>query len=291
MSLLSRVSRPEYLFRPTQVWRRLALAVRPPAGRTVVRLPWGLPLAVDPSDAIGRSVLATGVYDLALTEVLWRLTAPDDLAVDAGANIGYTASVLAARGGRVHAVEPHPRVFADLEANTARWKGRASPVALHQLALSSSAGSAVLVEGDAFSAGNRGTAALAADRTAGGQPVVTARLDDLLPDGTIGVLKLDVEGHEAALLAGASGRLAARTVRDVVFEDLGGYPSDSSGRLERAGYTVYRIRGTLWGPRLAPAGSVEPEDAAHPPNFLATIDASRARRLLAPRGWRSLRGN
>jgi FkbM family methyltransferase len=97
-----------------------------------------------------------GVYDLPVTETLWRLTELGDLGVDAGANIGYTASVLAVRAGPaglVVAFEPHPVLRAELAANIARWAGCAAvPVDVRGCALSAAPGTLALVEGDAFAA-------------------------------------------------------------------------------------------------------------------------------------------
>jgi FkbM family methyltransferase len=90
----------------------------------------------------------TGVYDLVLSEAIYRLLDPGELAVDAGASIGYTVSIMATRlrpSGHVLAFEPNPRAFALLEANVARWPQEPiAAVVLHQVALSDHSGGAVL---------------------------------------------------------------------------------------------------------------------------------------------------
>lgn len=223
--------KPEYLLRPIQLLRRLAASVRPPRGPVLVRLPWRLDLLVRPDDDMGRAILHLGVYDLPVTETLWRLTESGDLGVDAGANIGYTASVLAVRAGPaglVVAFEPHPALRAELAANIARWAGRATaPVDVRGCALSAAPGDLALVEGDAFAA-NRGMASVRPWDHAPPEAlrVQAETLDGVLGPGVrVGVLKVDVEGHERAVLAGAARLLAERRVRDVVYEDHEGYPS------------------------------------------------------------------
>ena len=58
-----------------------------------VHLPWGLQLRIDPRESIGSAVWRLGLYDLAVSETLWRLTSPGDLTVDVGANIGHMTSI------------------------------------------------------------------------------------------------------------------------------------------------------------------------------------------------------
>jgi len=121
---------------------------------------------------------------------------PGDTFVDVGANIGVF-SMYAARsvgpGGRVVAIEPHPRTWRqlneNLRANGYSWAeaicGAASDKSamLHLSDICSDDQNALLVGGPI--------------------PVMTARLDDLVPVGPVRLLKIDVEGHEAAVLAGA----------------------------------------------------------------------------------------
>ena len=50
------------------------------------------------ADHLGRCLATTGIYNLAVSELLFRLIRPGDLVIDAGANVGYM-SVLAATAG------------------------------------------------------------------------------------------------------------------------------------------------------------------------------------------------
>ena len=97
---LLRIATPPYIFQPLQVLKRLRLEYLWRFRREAyVALPWGLPIKIDPQEAIGHNIASQGLYELGVTETLWRLTELGDLAVDAGANIGYMASVLGVRVG------------------------------------------------------------------------------------------------------------------------------------------------------------------------------------------------
>src|SRR5204862_4775408 len=103
---------------------------------------------------MGRSMWHLGIYDLVLSESLWRLIAPGEACADVGSNIGYTACLMAARsgsGGKVVAFEPHPHLREELAANVARWRGLAAPVEQLASAASDHAGKGRLRIPDRFS--------------------------------------------------------------------------------------------------------------------------------------------
>jgi hypothetical protein len=119
------VNRPYYLYRPSQVLRRLQ-SMLPWSQRDSIVLPWGLRIDFDPGELLGRTLDRNGVYELAVSEFLFRLADRGELAVDVGANIGYMSSVLAASvgpGGQVRSFEPHPDLFRCLTLNTRAWEG------------------------------------------------------------------------------------------------------------------------------------------------------------------------
>ncbi len=287
-------NKPQYVFHPRRAVRRMMRRSTTTPGQTeVVELPWGLPLEVYTSDAIGFSIAAGGVFDPCVTEALHRLIDPGDVVIDAGANVGYLTSLAATRagrGGKVTAFEPHPRVLELLERNSDRWSTEygVANVSVHGLALSSRSGEGTLVAGPAFDA-NMGLAALAPDASAraGGDsiPVTLARLDEVAGEERLGLLKIDVEGHEAEVLRGANRLLASGAVRDIVFEDHDPYPSEATEIVEGPGYEVISLDNDLWGLRLiAPEG--RGATSAWPgPSYLATREPDRARERLARRGW------
>lgn len=291
-TLRRRLDKPQYLYRPQQIVARLRYS--PGAwgadDTTIMKLPWGVDLECFPADVIGSSIGRTGIYDLLVTEALLRLVDVGELAVDAGANVGYTSAVLARAagpGGRVVAVEPQPQVFALLERNATRWRTRSdlAPVELRRVGLAASAGDGVVIAPPGFSA-NRGTSVTVARSDGDGDPIALVALDDIV-GGPIGVLKLDVEGRELDVLRGTARLLAAGAIRDLVFEENAAYPTPVTDLLEGCGYTIRGLRQRLSGPRLS-----DPQASADrlwdPPLLLATRDAPRLARRFARRGWRAL---
>ena len=144
-----------YLFRPSQILRRIRRAWnQAPACPVDVVLPWGLKMTVDPGETIGRTIWNSGIHDLPVCEVLYRLAGPGETAVDAGANIGLMTGLLAGRlgaGGRVYSFEAHPAVYEKLCRHAALWK--AQPIAeivASPRALSSSPGTVTLIPGTDF---------------------------------------------------------------------------------------------------------------------------------------------
>lgn len=290
--------KPQYVFHPARMFRRAMHTIRPAATTvddvTVTTLPWGLPLGVNPGESIGFTILTAKVFDPCVTETLHRLIDPGDLVVDVGANVGYLSSLAVARageGGSVIAYEPHPRVFELLDANAARWRSHPGVAAIEtrQAAVSDHAGSAELeASADLFHV-NMGLASLSGGDGAvqGAQvfEVAVQRLDEELAGRQIGLLKIDVEGHEPEVLAGAEGLLAAGTIRDVVFEDHDPYPDASTKLLEDAGYRLMALENDLFGLRLVAPSERVRLNPWPGPSYLATRDPDRALGRLSTRGW------
>ena len=98
-------------------------------------------MIADPAKMIGRSLFTTGIYDIAVSEVLARLIAPaGDTVVDAGANVGYMtllAGVAAGSSGRVLSWEPHPELVSVLQSNVAALnaRGGAADITIRNAAL------------------------------------------------------------------------------------------------------------------------------------------------------------
>ena len=289
-------SKPQYVFHPSRAARRLMHRFTSHEGRAeVVQLPWGLPLEVYTSDAIGFSIVAGGVFDPCVTETLHRLIDPGDIVADVGANLGYMTSLAAARvgaEGKVLAFEPHPRAYELLERNVARWRVLAGVgrVELRQLALSDAAG-----EGELFSGGtsefDMAVASLGDDKhppmgaSSEAIAVPLARLDEIEGVDRVGVMKVDVEGHEPSVLRGAGRLLENGAIRDIVFEDHDDYPSEVTAIVEEAGYELISLDNDLWGLRLVPPENRGDVPAWPGPSYLATREPDRAKERLSRRGW------
>ncbi len=297
-SIVSRVLKAEYVFRPTRLARRVTRMFRAPAqrGEHSLSLPWGWPFLADPTEEIGLAVSTLGIYDLVVCEALTRLLESGDRALDVGANIGLMTAVMAhAVGphGSVTALEPHPELQARLRRNARIWRESfGSPkIECLQVAASDRKGSAHLNIPEAFES-NSGlgsvSASAAGDRSI---PIQLERLDDIVPEGTaIAVTKIDIEGHEIVALAGAQRLIESRALKHIIFEDHNVGRSEVVAHLRAHGYVVFALRRALFGPVLD--SELLRQDSApawEAPSFIATLDASGTRTKLAARGWRVLR--
>ena len=290
--------KPEYLFHPRQAVHRLVRERRGAQELERVVLPWGTPILIRPDEAIGRAIWRTGVYDVVVSEAILRLAARGETAVDVGANIGVMTSamgVAVGAAGRVLCFEPHPGLSVELSENITRWREALSweHVERSELALSEHPGEVRLLASAGFDA-NRGTATLAPLSRNEGRPtsqfhVVATTLDLVLGSATIGVLKVDVEGHELEVFRGASALLSSGRVRDIIFEEYHSYPSPVTDALKSYGYQVFLIRKGLLGPVLQSPVDGRLQLDWETPNYLATRDANRAVERLGPLGWHSLR--
>jgi|SRR5260370_1069810 hypothetical protein len=119
-----------------------------------------------------------------------------------------------------------------------------------------------------------------------GIAVEVRRLDEFI-DSEIGVMKLDVEFHEAQVLKGA-GKLLPN-IRDIVFEEIGPYPQESHKILERAGFRIVWFEEHLLGLKMIePTSRPKMRSYDTMPSYLASRDCKRAERLLSSPGWQSL---
>jgi FkbM family methyltransferase len=253
-----------------------------------VTLPWGAPIRVRTDDAIGRVVLTLGVLDLPVSETLLRLADPGEVAADVGANIGCMTAALAravGRDGVVWAFEPHPGLFEELRSNVSRW-GDVATIKLERVALSSTTGQIAFETPDGFEA-NRGLGRVATEEAPAGLLVEATTLDSLFADARPPeVVKIDVEGHELAVLQGGAALFSSRRVRDCVFEEHGTYPTPATRFLEERGYRILDIGRSLLRVVLRSPGPDRSRWEAR--SFLATLDPGRAEARLGARGWRAL---
>jgi FkbM family methyltransferase len=286
------VNRPYYWYRPSQIVTRLRTTANPDGSPYLLRTAWGSQMYCFP-DALGRAVARNGVYDLVVAEALARLADAGETAVDAGANVGFMSNLLAhavGPSGRVVSFEPHPLIAETLSRNAARWRAaeQITIIEVRQAAVSSSAGMLPLaIEPDTF-AHNKGTASLEQTDPANSTLVETVRLDELLPT-RIGVLKLDVEGHELAALEGAESLLSRKLIRDILFEEHDRPPTPVIELLKAHGYTVIGIRQGLAGPIVSDPAAAYDRQLWHPPALLATSEPARVLERLRRRGWACLR--
>lgn len=129
------------------------------------------------------------------------LANPKRVSIDIGANKGVWTEVLRPYSSKVVAFEPNPKLFDVLS------RGLGANVEAHPVALSDQEGEgALLVPRGRRGYSNQG-ASLNPARVAGREyralNVATCRLDDMITDD-VGFMKVDVEGHELAVLRGGA---------------------------------------------------------------------------------------
>jgi len=162
---------------------------------------------------IGQAVIRYGEYSQHEFALFEYLCGAGDVVVEVGANIGAHTLGLARHvgpGGRIVAVEPQPVVFQTLCGNMAI--NSITNVDCLNLALSDAPGHVTVPIVDYAGQGNFGGISVhhAADVAAKvpGHKVEARRLDDVFDYPRLKLLKIDVEGMEAAVLRGAKETIA-----------------------------------------------------------------------------------
>ena len=141
-----------------------------------------------------------------------------DLFVDVGANIGAYSVFAAARGARVIAFEPQPEPAERLQESLALNPG-AGELALHRIGLSDRPGQMEMYAfGDGSASGNTSFHRFPEGAASGVVAVET--LDNILAseEQSIRAIKIDVEGHEVAVLNGALTTLERLTPDYLIVE-------------------------------------------------------------------------
>ncbi|NDJ16380.1 FkbM family methyltransferase [Myxacorys almedinensis] len=284
--------------RPSRVVQRLTPHDRSPEF-TSVRLAWGVTIRVRPAEFVGAFIYNRGLYDIDVCETIWRLLDAGECAVDVGANIGQMVSLMATKigvHGRAIAVEPHPEIYQELLFNTNRWANENDIAAIecYEMALSDQQGEDFLRVPKCFRE-NRGVAAL--DASGDGRDDVNVSLikiekttlDHMVDHqtSTVGVMKIDVEGHELSVLKGASQLIEQNKIRDIIFEERANYPTAVTQFLESYGYTIFHLSHTLSGLKIEPLAGKH-LTIPYFINCLATVDPERALERLATQGWQAL---
>jgi FkbM family methyltransferase len=226
---------------------------------------------------------------------------PGEQALDVGANIGQMTSLMwrrVGRTGRVFAFEPHPELFEELEFNVGRllWsegQENRNRLVLLNVALSDRDGEAFLKISPDWHR-NRGLARVVDKDSAGDTGTMAVRrltADGLLMrEGNFALCKIDVEGHEGAVLSGAGELLESRRIRDIIFEDMNPHPSVLQDVLCGYGYKVFSVATSVYGPVMEPASKPfsrkGPRDGH---NFIASLEPERLLAKTRNRGWMVLR--
>lgn len=175
------------------------------------------------------------------------LLRPGDTVIDAGANAGYysvLANAVMNGTGQIFAFEPNPVIFTKFMKNIV--VNKAAAIRAFNVALSDRTGTAELLV-NADDSGLSRIVGAAGDGEAGdgGAAVTltcaTMTLDDVWRNfelNEVRLLKIDVEGHEKALLQGAANMLRRRVPEYVICEI-------NRGELLRNGCNEATVRATF----------------------------------------------
>ena len=205
--------------------------------RPLVEVPTadGIKMTVDVRDVeIGTKLYLGRAYERAFIELLRHAQLDGRIAVDVGANIGlYTLPLSRYTGprGRVFAFEPEHHNFELLSRNI-ELNGAVNVTAI-EAAASDRNGHAPL----ALSPTNYGDHYVVSKPGAAGPSARLVTLDDTLAStlpGSVGVIKIDVQGHEPAVLRGARETLA-RNPGAVILIEL------APRLLQRGGYSAAEL--------------------------------------------------
>ena len=162
-------------------------------------------------DHLGRIIHASRTfYEPDVLMKCREIYLPGTTIIDAGANIGNHAVFFGAiLGAQVHAFEPSPDNLTLLAMNVASNRLE-HQVWISDLALGACPGTATVHQGPA---GNQGMAYV----SFGDGETPVAALDAVPINGPVGLIKIDVEGAEVAVLQGATG-LIRRWLPDIMIE-------------------------------------------------------------------------
>ena len=172
---------------------------------------------------IGRQILLFGLYEKSYAAAFHRLIKPADVVLDIGANIGqYTllaAEKIGARG-KVMAIEATPHIFERLQQHV-KANGLDN-VLLMPCAVGAEEGT---VSMKVIADDNDGMHHVSVTSgEAGTTEVPLRRVDDLLaeflPDRGVDVVKIDVEGWEEAVFAGAKWLFRQDAPPTIFFESI-----------------------------------------------------------------------
>jgi FkbM family methyltransferase len=208
---------------------------------------------IDRSSTLEWQLWAFGSYEPHFAELFGHLVQPGDRCVDIGANVGvHTVRLarLAGSRGEVIAIEPDPDVMRRTRQNIA-LNGLAN-VRLINAAASQRPGQTRLYRPGPRDT-NRARASLLPHAYLTGPaatvPVVT--VDDVCAGQPVALIKIDVEGHESAVVHGAAGTIE-RHAPSVVFEYApelldGAAAPGPFGWLAERGYVLLRVRAARHG--------------------------------------------
>ena len=201
---------------------------------------------VDSSDVgLAPHLMLDGYWEMHVTEAILGFVRSGMTVVDVGANQGYFTMLLAdlvGPTGHVFAAEPNPRMMDMLQKSVLLNGFRTRVVSIAQ-ALSRNSGDTVTLHIPKDLPQN-GSIMWNGNETS--KPVVidTLSLDDLIGDGPVDFIKIDVEGAEEAVWDGMARIIARNRPLSIILEFTPNRYADPEGFLNRiraGGFSVAQI--------------------------------------------------
>lgn len=186
-----------------------------------------------------------GTYEPFIQKLIRQFVQAGDVCIDVGANIGIHAATMAratGRTGQVIAFEPHPQLVPRLEENM--LLNHFDWVTVEPRALSDQQGTATLYSFDGRDS-NQGTSTLCKGLNGSSKTfsVDMVTLDDYCQQQKIkriDFIKIDVEGHELAVIAGAQQTIH-QLRPTILFEHNRQLPEDTHTIMDTLSQQSYRF--------------------------------------------------
>lgn len=245
----TKIALARFAQRPVMWGRRLR-----GAGATATVRRRGITWALDLNEGIDFSIYLLGAFEPETVRAYEAIVRPGMTVLDIGANVGAHTlhfARLVGDEGRVIAVEPTDWAIAKLQANLAlnpELERRVTPV---QAFLVDRADRAVAAEVPAsWPLDGRDVHPRLRGRAMAAAGAVATTLDDWLATAKIArvdFMKMDVDGHECGVLAGAAGMLSRdrptilMELSPYILEERGGSLDGVLNPLEAVGYRLFAL--------------------------------------------------
>ena len=179
---------------------------------------------------IGASLYMYGEYQQTELDLLLSMMNANTVVYDVGGNIGYHSMAFASVSNMVHTFEASPQHLKLLQNNV----GNHPQVTVHHCAVSNQSGTANILEFDPMVTDNFGCTAIDEQ----GHTVPRQMIDAMKLPGPH-LIKIDVEGHECAVMQGAEQTI--RKYQPMIFFEAMGSIADSYNFLQSlgVGYNLY----------------------------------------------------
>ena len=174
-------------------------------------LPTGTQIQLKPHQVGLSNFYYYGLPDYKEQKFLINHLGKDDLFIDVGANVGGWSMLAAGTGARVIAIEPVPATYQSLKENIEISK--VNTVQSYQLGLSDS-------EGSLFFSVDKDAENKVVNKDYNGlkSKIRVTTLDSLLDEQKPAIIKIDVEGHELAVLHGSNKILQTEKLKALIIE-------------------------------------------------------------------------